>query len=207
MTFDSLLFDMDGTLWDAVDSYCAIWNSSIADCCPGAPAVDYATLATMMGKPLDEIFDRLIGSRAPRGLFMERLTANEEKLMPELGGKLYPGVRETIAALAEHHKLFMVSNCTRLGLPNFLSFTGLKPYFTDSISFGDNNLEKDRNIALMVERHGLKAPLYIGDTAGDCHSSHAAGVPFVWARYGFGKEVAGYDYAIDSITDLTSIVK
>ena len=24
--FDSLIFDMDGTLWDAVDSYCEIWN-------------------------------------------------------------------------------------------------------------------------------------------------------------------------------------
>ena len=30
--YDSLLFDMDGTLWDAVDSYCAIWNAAIDVC-------------------------------------------------------------------------------------------------------------------------------------------------------------------------------
>ena len=28
MKFDSLIFDMDGTLWDAVDSYVAVWNAT-----------------------------------------------------------------------------------------------------------------------------------------------------------------------------------
>ena len=27
--FDAYIFDMDGTLWDAVDSYAAIWNTTI----------------------------------------------------------------------------------------------------------------------------------------------------------------------------------
>lgn len=40
--FDSLLLDMDGTLWDAVDSYCAIWNAAIDESCAqvshGTPA-------------------------------------------------------------------------------------------------------------------------------------------------------------------------
>ncbi|MBQ7851826.1 MAG: HAD hydrolase-like protein [Muribaculaceae bacterium] len=26
--FDSIIFDMDGTLWDAVDSYCKIWDKT-----------------------------------------------------------------------------------------------------------------------------------------------------------------------------------
>ena len=28
---DALIFDMDGTLWDAVDSYCEIWNRTFRD--------------------------------------------------------------------------------------------------------------------------------------------------------------------------------
>ena len=29
--FDSLIFDMDGTLWDAVDSYVAVWDATFAE--------------------------------------------------------------------------------------------------------------------------------------------------------------------------------
>ena len=203
--FDSLMFDMDGTLWDAVDSYCAIWNACIDECCPDVKKVDRATLSAMMGKPLDFIYNTLIGNAAPTEKFMERLDANEAILMPKLGGRLYPGVTETISELSKRYRLFMVSNCTHRGLPVFLEFTGLKPYFTDAVSFGETGHEKDVNIAMLMERYGLKAPLYIGDTQGDCRSSHAAGVPFAWAKYGFGKDVNDAEYTLNSITDLTKI--
>ena len=32
LSCDGLIFDMDGTLWDAVDSYVKIWNATIAEC-------------------------------------------------------------------------------------------------------------------------------------------------------------------------------
>ena len=38
----------------------------------------------------------------------------------------------------------------------------------------------------MVRRHGLKRPLYIGDTQGDYNAAVKAGVPFLHAAYGFG---------------------
>lgn len=205
--FDSILFDMDGTLWDAVDSYAAVWNRSIQNLgIAGVLPVTRKELSAMMGKPLDEIFNRIIGEHCPQHVFMAELERNEAELMPRLGGKLYPGVKDTVAALAQGRKLIMVSNCTELGLPNFLEFTGLKPYFTDAVSFGDTGREKDYNIRLMVEKHGLRSPLYVGDTAGDCRCSKAAGVPFAWAAYGFGRDVEGYDYRLDSFADLLPIV-
>ena len=54
----------------------------------------------------------------------------------------------------------------------------------------------------MSAYYNLKAPLYVGDTAGDCRSSHAAGIDFAWARYGFGHHVSGAEQPIDSITQL-----
>lgn len=203
--FDSLLFDMDGTLWDAVDSYCAVWNRTIDQCCPGVPHVGYPVLSKMMGTPIDMIYSHVVGDRFPYDKFMEALVANEKVLMPQLGGKLYPGVAATIAGLAATHRLFMVSNCTVDGLPNFLAFTGLKPYFTDTLSFGENGCEKDVNIATMVRRHGLERPLYIGDTQGDCDNSHRAGVPFAWVSYGFGRDVKGQEYTLDNIEGLINI--
>lgn len=204
--FDSILFDMDGTLWDAVESYCAVWNATIDMLCPGVDHVHYARLCAMMGKPIEDIFASFIGGAAPFDLFMKTLLENEAVIMPRLGGKLYPGVRDTIERLAATHRLFMVSNCTPEGIPNFLAFTGLAPFITDHISYGQNGREKDYNIALMVGRHGLAAPLYVGDTAGDCRSTHAAGVPFAWASYGFGRDVADYDFRLDSFSDLLNIV-
>lgn len=205
--FDGILFDMDGTLWDAVSSYCAVWNATIAECCPEVPEVTYDRLSKYMGRPLRVIFDDIIGDHTDYGYFMERLGVNEDRLMPVLGGKLYPGVFDTIRELSKSFPLFMVSNCTPLGLPNFLEFTGLKPFFTDHISYGDTGLEKDRNIRLMAEKYVLKHPLYVGDTVGDMRSAHAADAEFAWAAYGFGHDVEGYDYRIDRVEDLLSICK
>ena len=203
--FDSLLFDMDGTLWDAVDSYCAVWNRTIDQCCPQVSHVGYPLLASMMGKPLDVIYVGIVGDRCPLDKFMDALTVNEKALMPELGGRLYPGVADTLAELAKTHRLFMVSNCTADGLPNFLEYTGLKPYFTDTISFGETGCEKDVNIAALVSRYKLERPLYIGDTQGDCNSAHRAGVPFAWASYGFGRDVHGQEYTLKNIGNLLDI--
>lgn len=204
--FDSLLFDMDGTLWDAVASYCAVWNATIDTLCPGVPHVTYEALSAMMGKPIEDIFAAFIGDAAPFDAFMKGLLDNEAVIMPVMGGRLYPGVRDTLERLSHTHRLFMVSNCTPEGLPNFLRFTGLAPYIEDHISYGENGREKDYNIALMVKRHGLQSPLYIGDTMGDCRASHAAGVPFAWASYGFGRDVAGQDYTLECFSDLEKIV-
>lgn len=203
--FDSLLFDMDGTLWDAVDSYCAVWNAAIDRVCPRVERIGYDRLSRLMGTPLKEIYDRLIGTGCDYATFMDELLSQEQRLMPQLGGRLYPGVRETLTELARTHRLFMVSNCNAEGLPVFLEYTGLKPLFTDTISYGETGQEKDRNIALMVRRHGLEAPLYVGDTAGDCRCSHAAGVPFAWASYGFGTGVTDADYTLACISDLLKI--
>lgn len=207
MRFDSYLFDMDGTLWDAVDSYAAIWNATIDQCCPRVRRVDYPRLCTMMGKPLEEIFELFIGHACPFDRFMEHLLANEALIMPARGGAVYPGVKETLETLSAQAPLFMVSNCTPDGLPNFLRYTGFGPYFTDCVSYGETGLEKDGNIRLMVERHALWAPLYIGDTAGDMKAAHAAGVPFAWATYGFGRGVEKPDFVLDNITDLLKLSK
>lgn len=204
-SFDSLIFDMDGTLWDAVDSYCAVWNRAIADLGMDRPPVRYSELAVLMGKPLDEIYMTLVGDVPIKDEFIRRLLQNERTMMPDLGGRLYPGTKETIEALSRSFKLFMVSNCGADGLPNFLRFTGLGPYFTDTLSFGQNGKEKDANIREIVVRYNLKAPLYIGDVARDCGDAHRAGVPFAWAAYGFGKNVDDADFVLGSIEDLPAV--
>lgn len=204
--YDSYIFDMDGTLWDAVDSYCAVWNRTISDLGMTAPAVVRQRLQPLMGKHLDVIYDILIGDAGAREAFNSALRTNEGLMMPELGGKLYPHVRSTLAKLRDRGaRLFMVSNCSPAGLPNFLAFTGLGDLIEDTLSHGQTGKDKAENIRTLVERYNLKAPLYVGDIQSDCLSAHAAGVGFVWAAYGFGSCVAAPDFAIQSFADLALI--
>lgn len=205
--FDSILFDMDGTLWDAVDSYCAVWNRTISQLGVDAEAVDRQKLQKLMGMQLSDIYNRLIGDRADRATFTAALSANEAEMMPQLGGRLYPGVRSTLEKLSGTHKLFMVSNCDASGLPNFYHFTGLGPLFTDGLSFGMTKQGKSANIHVLVSLYNLEHPLYVGDVRQDCLDAHAAGVPFVWASYGFGTDVAEADYRLRTIEDLLTICK
>ena len=149
----------------------------------------------------------LDGSDVDPDNFLRRLLDNECRMMPELGGRLYEGVRPTLQRLHDSGtRMFMVSNCGPDGLTNFLAYTGLSDFFTETLSFGATGVEKDVNIRRLVACYNLKAPLYVGDTAGDCRSSHAAGIDFAWARYGFGHHVSGAEHTIDSITQLCDIV-
>lgn len=204
--YDSIMFDMDGTLWDAVDSYCAVWNKTIADLGIDHAPVTRQELLSNMGKLLGDIIDTLVPECSGESRFTEGLAASEVEMMPRLGGRLYPGVADTVSQLSKTHKLFMVSNCGRRGLPNFLRFTGLEPYFTGHLAYGDTGKGKDVNIKLVKERYNLSSPLYVGDIRADMEAAHSAGVPFAWASYGFGKDVAGAEYTLRSITDLPGLI-
>lgn len=183
--FDSLIFDMDGTLWDAVDTYVKIWNTTYSRLGVEAEATR-EQLLQCMGLPIDSIISRI----SPAGLdcrrFTEELRIVDREILPKDGGTLYPGVAELIPELAAEYRLFMVSSCGPDGLDMFLDFTGLRPFFTDTLTNGETHLPKDRNMEILISRYALNSPIYIGDTEGDCRSTHAAGIPFMHAAYGFG---------------------
>lgn len=204
--YDSIIFDMDGTLWDAVDSYCRIWDRSLAQCGYTLPPVTRNTLIKLMGKTLDRIIQVIVPAATDDIKFFQTLDSNEREMMPELGGRLYPGVSETIHELSDRYRLFMISNCSSHGLPNFLRYTGLEPYITDTLSNGDTNLDKAGNIELMIKRHGLKRPIYIGDTQGDFDACEKAGIDFAFASYGFGT-VSNPPHTLTKFNDLPDILR
>ena len=67
-----------------------------------------------------------------------------------------------------------------------LKTTGLAPYIKDHLCFGETQTPKGDTIRTLVGRNALKAPVYVGDTQGDADACKAAGVPFIFAEYGFG---------------------
>lgn len=200
---DSMIFDMDGTLWDAVDSYCAVWDATFAALGITRAPLERGELIGLMGKPLSEIFAKIaLGCEAASDRFLAILSKNEAEMMPRLGGKLYPGVRETLQGLKDAGvRLFMVSNCSASGLDNFLDFTRLRPLFTDWLSYGATGADKDVNLLRLRDCYNLRRPVYVGDIQRDCDATHAAGMEFVWAAYGFGT-ASDADFQIDSFDRL-----
>lgn len=202
-TFDSLIFDMDGTLWDAVDTYVEIWHETYRRMGVDA-TVTREQLLDCMGMPLDRIFDLLAPESIDRLRFETILREVDADLLPRMGGQLYEGVKSLIPQLAHRYRLFMVSNCGPDGLHYFLRFTGLQSYFTDTLTHGQTGLPKAENIRLLIDRYHLKSPVYIGDTQGDCDQAHTAGIPMVFASYGFG-HCSDADFSVSSFPQLATV--
>lgn len=203
---DSIIFDMDGTLWDAVDSYVTIWNTTLDSENIPHKEVTRADLLSLMGSYLDDILSQLVPDVKKRESLLKRVMENETEMMPRLGGVLYPGVRETLKNLSAKYRLFMVSNCGPGGLENFVTYNGLQDCFTDLLSHGGTGRSKAENILALKEKYGLENPVYVGDTKGDGDSAHKAGVPVVWAAYGFGT-IDDADAVIHKFDELPSAIE
>ena len=68
----------------------------------------------------------------------------------------------------------------------FLHAHHLEKYFKDIEMSGRTGKDKGHNILLLMERNHIQEAIYIGDTQGDQEASRFAGIPFIFASYGFG---------------------
>jgi len=200
---DGLIFDMDGTLWDAVATYAQSWNDVF-----GELGIDLTVkrndLAKMVGwegrKVISIIMPDFDDEKRKEiyGLVNEK----RKVLIPQTGGVLYDGVKEGLKQLAEKYDLFILSNCAKGIIRLFIDWAGIDEHIKDELAHGVNFMPKSHNIKLLADTHGLKKPVYIGDTAGDGEQSRLAGVPFVFVSYGFGK-TDDYDVKFDDFPSLT----
>ena len=125
---------------------------------------------------------------------------------PARGGELYPELEETLAALSAREPLFIVSNCLDGYIQCFLHSSGLGRYFRDYECEGSTGLSKAENIMLLCRRHGLRRPVYVGDTRSDESSARKAGCAFIHAAYGFGSCEAP-DAVIRGLGELPGLLK
>ena len=203
---DAIIFDLDGTLWNTVDSCLKATSLVKEEHKDITRDVTREQIESAMGKTSDEIINIYYGY-LPREkgeeYANEAFSKNVENLLKE-GGRLYPNTRETIINLSKKYKLYIVSNCVKGYIESFLNTSGLKDYFDDYESYGNTLLSKGENIKLVIERNNLKNSIYVGDTSGDMEGAKIAGIPFVYAAYGFG-DVESFDYKIDDISELLDL--
>ena len=203
---DSIIFDVDGTLWDSTDIVAKAWTDYLRQKEQIDLTITAGQLKTLFGKPLAEIA-ALVFPEYPENeqlRLIDGCCEAEHALLHITGAPLYENLEKALQILSAQYPLYIVSNSQCGYIELFLEKTGFAKYFQGHLCNGDTGLDKGSNIRQIADQNGLKDPVYVGDTIGDFEACRKAGVPFVLAEYGFG-EVSEPDMRISKPMDLITL--
>ncbi len=187
MTPDALIFDLDGTLWDAAAASSYGWNLALEEL-GLSRRVTVDGIRSVSGRPFPQCVEILLPELSPAPVpTLELLEARERTGIELMAGVLYGGVAEGLPRLAERYPLFLVSNCPDWYLEEFFGATGLRGCFTACDCHGSSGIAKSGMLLNLAATHRLAHAVYVGDTQGDRESAEQAGMDFAFVRYGFGR--------------------
>ena len=185
---DSLIFDLDGTLWDPCKTVAEAENRAALrakiECHSTAELV-----RSTCGLPEKDVWQLQFPHLNEEQIHLIRSYFPEElkECLMQNGASFYPGVLNGLKSLKQEFQLFLVSNCGAEYLECFFRWSKCQHLFEDYECFGRTGKPKSENIRAIVDRNKLQSPIYIGDTDGDQKASTAAGVVYFHMKYGFGK--------------------
>lgn len=208
------IFDMDGTIVDSDD---LAWLSSLEGLSAywarrGVTPVypDRSAVKALVGLPSLDYFAGLLPAdrrgdaeevRSLVGTFeVRRLAAGE--------GKVFPGVRETLADLARRGwALGLVSNCGRPYLAANVEHLRLGDLFGVTYCL-DDLPSKTENVRAALAALGAREGVMVGDRRADLEAGRANGLRTVACTYGFGApdELASADARIAAPLDLLALL-
>ena len=207
MEFESLIFDIDGTLWDSRAMVAEGYNIQLRAEGLGHLCLTAEDLTPLFGKVKEDLANALFAMLPEEGrnALINRCMVSEREYMAATDCAIgYPKVKETLEKLAEKYRLFIVSNCEQ-GYPELcmgkLEFSHL---IEGHLCYGDTGTPKGETILRLMKEHNIRSACYIGDTQGDATAAEFAGIPFVYCAYGFGN-VDAYWKSIDCFADLLKL--
>lgn len=210
MAFESIIFDVDGTLWDSRALLAEAYNAQLQEEGIRGLHVTAEILKPLFGKPMNELADGLFGTIVPapeRYALMDRCIARMDRHMEQHAGTHmgYPDLRATMEQLKKNHRLFIVSNGQK-GYPqmaaNKLELADLMDGY---LSWGDTGKSKGQTILQLMAQHNIQSAVYIGDTQGDLEACREANIPFIFTSFGFGQPES-YFAKVDRFSELLEVL-
>lgn len=202
-----IIFDLDGTLWETIDTTYEVANlvaSKHSDMSP----ISRETVIRGMGLGKEENANNYMPylEKEKAVEYLNEISKENFKLISLKGANIYDGVKEVIIELSNKYKLAVVTNNQDEYVETFFKVTTLEEYFIDYMGAGSYNISKGEAIKRVVLRNNENNNYYVGDIENDMIASEEAGVVFIHAKYGFGKDLTT-KYYIDDIRDLPSLIK
>lgn len=209
MEIKHLIFDLDGTLWDTSKASAKAYNLALREDGRSDLIVTPEMIKREFGKPLREIADDLFPefpASVRTDLMMQCDKIHTAFLRQTDIPMLYSDIQPTLDALSQTCQMYIVSNCQSGYIEMFLQKYALNRYIADTECCGNTGKGKAENILFLMQRNHIEKGLYVGDTTGDYNAATQAGVPFVFASYGYGS-VGQSCHRISQFSQLLSIIK
>lgn len=202
MQFQSVTFDLDGTLIDTVGDLTAASNRMLLDL--GLPTYGEDEIRLFIGRGINVLVERcLTRPEPPSAELLEQAIALFKQHYAEVNGRfssLYPGVVEGLQAWrATGLPMAVITNKAAAFTEPLLDRKGLREFFPVVVS-GDTTAHKKphpepvlhacRMMGCAPERN-----LHIGDSIHDIHAAKAAGSAAWCVPYGYneGRQVSAAD--------------
>jgi phosphoglycolate phosphatase len=209
-----VVFDLDGTLIDSSRDLAAALNQTLDRLHPGTPALSVDEVRSMIGDGALKLITRALRATglpdAPKDALPVFLECYGARLLEET--ILYPGVRETLEALAPRH-LAVLTNKPGDFSRAILEGLGVAPFFRRVYGGGDLPDKKPHPVGLhrLLAEAGVAAgrAVMVGDSAIDVRTGRAAGVRTIGVRYGFDAEGLRQeppDVLVDDARELIGLV-
>lgn len=211
MKYQTILFDLDGTLIDTNDLIMTSFLYTLNLYYPGKYTIE--DLIPHMGEPL---YDQMVlfGPERPDEL-VQVYREHNERVHDELV-KEFPGVHETLERLAEKGlKMGVVTSKLRRTAEMGLRLFGFDKYMDSFVCYQDTKQHKPDPAPLLLAMNELGAKpedtLMVGDSQYDILAAHntgvdSAGVAWSWKGADFLQSYSP-TYMLNDMKDLIAIVE
>lgn len=204
---NSVIFDLDGTLWEVIES--TYKSVNIIANKYNLKEISKETICKVFGLNKEEsaklYFPHMELNEAIR--LTDEIAVINIKNLKNNGGNVYSNVKEVLSILLDKYDLFIVSNTSEIEyIRAFLKSSNTQKYFKDYIAASSLNISKADAIKKVINDNKIEKAVYVGDTRIDMEAAYKNNIPFVQAKYGFGKEF-NTEFCISEIKELPNALK
>lgn len=204
---DGIIFDVDGTLWDATEEAAACWSNIINQKYHLDLQISSGDLKRVFGKPMDEIFVNLFPMLSKEecltignACFKEEINWLREHPVP-----LFENISSAMNKISSYIPVYIVSNCQKGYIEVMMETNKLTDCISGHLCFGDTGLQKWETIQTLMQTNHLKSVVYVGDTQSDYETCKRINIPFIHVNWGYGN-VPNAKYQINHIEQLYDIL-
>jgi phosphoglycolate phosphatase len=186
---EAIIFDFDGTLVDSEKTIYECFQTITNYLAP--ERIDYAQ-NILIGPPLRDTASEILGPNHQKQLseFVKLfIEMHDEHAIKNT--QPYPGVIETLKILSSKEiSMAIATNKRYAPTIKLINHFNWQDYFT-SIECSDSQNQirnKDKMIKEILKSNNFNGALFVGDTVNDGLSANLNKLPFILARYGYGRD-------------------